>query len=410
MAKHENQNKGGLGRTLMQYPVLVLFFALLFGMFAVDLAVPDKERSEVENTLLQQRPTLSLEGKNSVSAVMTAVNDYVKTYETYVKAQVAGRDGWITLQAGVETLLLQKTQSGGMLLGDSGRMYARDYSLTTDEQKRLPLNTEALCKLAGRWPGKVSIMLVPSASTVYAEDVPAGAPLLDENAMLDDAFAAFEAAGAAVLDLRGTFAQHSGEYLYYNTDHHWTVNGAYYAYRDYCTSQGLIPFDRLAHKTVGVLDFYGTSWAKARTPLAAADIITFYELDNPMQIYKVTQAGGGSVTGANLQPDGEPVGLYNAAQWGQYDKYAAFLYGNNGFSRIMGDGTGKVLVVKDSYANSFVPYLTANYAQIDVVDFRNFASGLDGIIAEQQYDQVLVLYSFAAFRGDIYLSRAGVAG
>lgn len=33
-------------------------------------------------------------------------------------------------------------------------------------------------------------------------------------------------------------------------------------------------------------------------------------------------------------------------------------------------------MVKDSYANSFVPYLTENYAKIGVVDFRNFKYGL----------------------------------
>ena len=403
------KNFGGIGRTLKQYPVLVLFFVLLFGMFAVDLAVPDKARSEVENTSLKQRPTLNLAGKTSIGAVIDAADAYLENYGEYVKAQVAGRDGWISLQAGVETVVLRKTQSGGMLLGADGRMYARDYSLTDTEKTRLPLNTGAVAKLASRWPGKVTVMLVPSASTVYADDVPAGAPLIDENAMLDDAFAAFAAAGAATLDLRGTFAQHSGEYLYYNTDHHWTTLGAYYAYLDYCAAQGLTPFDRSAYEAVEVTGFLGTSWAKARTPFAAQDTITYYQLENPMQIYRV-MAGASSATSANLQPDGQPVGLYNAEQWSQYDKYAAFLHGNNGFSIIQGNGTGKVLVIKDSYANSFVPYLTANYAEIHVVDFRNFASGLDGIIAEYDYDQVLVLYSFASFRGDIYLSRAGVAG
>ena len=53
-----------------------------------------------------------------------------------------------------------------------------------------------------------------------------------------------------------------------------------------------------------------------------------------------------------------------------------FLHGNNGLSRIKGDGTGRILVIKDSYANCFAPYLTANYADIDVVDFRNYNYGL----------------------------------
>ena len=106
----------------------------------------------------------------------------------------------------------------------------------------------------------------------------------------------------------------------------------------------------------------------------------------------------------------ETTSLYDTAKLDVYDKYAMFLHGNNGLSRIKGDGTGRVLVIKDSYANCFVPYLTANYADIDVVDFRNYNSGLDKLIADNDYDQLLVLYSFDSFKSDPYLYRAGVAG
>lgn len=391
-------------KELAAHPALVLFFVFLFGLFFLDLAVPDKDRSELENTTLAQRPTLSLAGKNLAGAA-TAVNDYFTSYSKYVKEQVAGRDGWIGLQAGFETLLFQKTESGGMLLGKNGQMFARTYSLLSGEQKRLPLNTSAVCSLAQRWPGRVTVLLAPAASTIYPEQVPSGAPLLDEDAYLDDAFAAFAGAGASVLDVRDTLRAHSDEYIYYRTDHHWTTTGAYYAYEAYCEAQGLTPFDRAAHTAVEVPNFYGTSYAKARIPFAEADTITYYDLPNRMQVYTVQ--GNGTLA---APADGAATGLYDEAQWAAYDKYAAFLYGNNGFSRIEGDGMGRVLVVKDSYANSFVPYLTANYAVIDVVDFRAYPAGLDSLIAENDYDQVLVLYSFASFKADLYLSRAGLTG
>ena len=57
-----------------------------------------------------------------------------------------------------------------------------------------------------------------------------------------------------------------------------------------------------------------------------------------------------------------------------------------------------------------MPYLTANYAAIDVVDFRNYNYGLDQLIAANDSDQILVLYSYASFTTDPYLYRAGVAG
>ena len=167
-------------------------------------------------------------------------------------------------------------------------------------------------------------------------------------------------------------------------------------------SLSLTPFDPAAHTALTAENFYGTHYSKARTWNAVPDTITYYDLPNSLTIYNVTAAG---------QPaDGQTAGLYDTDKLNVYDKYAMFLHGNNGLSRIEGDGTGRILVIKDSYANCFAPYLTANYAQIDVVDFRNYNYGLDQLIADNDYDQILVLYSFDSFKSDPYLYRAGVAG
>ena len=232
--------------------------------------------------------------------------------------------------------------------------------------------------------------------------MPANAPLLDEDAYLDQLSAAVQAAGGRFVDVRQTLAEHKDEYIYYRTDHHWTSLGAYYAYQQLCGTLSLTPFDPAAHTALTAENFYGTHYSKARTWNAVPDTITYYDLPNSLTIYNVTAAG---------QPaDGQTTGLYDTDKLNVYDKYAMFLHGNNGLSRIEGDGTGRILVIKDSYANCFAPYLTANYAQIDVVDFRNYNYGLDQLIADNDYDQILVLYSFDSFKSDPYLYRAGVAG
>ena len=246
------------------------------------------------------------------------------------------------------------------------------------------------------------VLLAPAASVIYPENVPANAPLLDEDAYLDQLSAAVQAAGGRFVDVRQTLAEHKDEYIYYRTDHHWTSLGAYYAYQQLCGALGLTPFDPAAHTALTAENFYGTHYSKARTWNAVPDTITYYDLPNSLTIYNVTAAG---------QPtDGQTTGLYDTDKLNVYDKYAMFLHGNNGLSRIEGDGTGRILVIKDSYANCFAPYLTANYAQIDVVDFRNYNYGLDQLIADNDYDQILVLYSFDSFKSDPYLYRAGVAG
>ena len=86
-----------------------------------------------------------------------------------------------------------------------------------------------------------------------------------------------------------------------------------------------------------------------------------------------------------------------------------FLHGNNGYSTIEGNGTGSILVIKDSYANCFIPFLTANYAKIGVVDLRNFKSiDPDALMEQEGYNQVLLLYNFQSFKSDgnlVYLNR-----
>ena len=245
-------------------------------------------------------------------------------------------------------------------------------------------------------------MLVPAASAIYPANVPAGAPLLDEDRYLDSLSDAVQTAGGRFVDVRQTLTAHKDEYIYYRTDHHWTSTGAYYAYKQLCDALSLTPFDPSAHTVLAADGFYGTHYSKARTPDAEPDTILYYDLPNALTIY--------SVSGPGQPAEGETTGLYDTAKLDVYDKYAMFLHGNNGLSRIRGDGTGRILVIKDSYANCFVPYLTANYADIDVVDFRNYNYGLDKLIADNAYDQLLVLYSFDSFKSDPYLYRAGVAG
>ena len=381
--------------SLLHYPVLLAFGLFFVGLFLADLITPDRAYSELENTTLSQRPSLS-----SFSA--DGLNKYFTAYTKYVKDQVVGRDAWIGLQSDVETLVLQKEQSGGILLGKEHMMFPRTYGLVSSETRTLPKNTAALEALCQRYPGKVNVMLVPAASDIYPENVPAGAPLLDEDSYLDSLASTVQSAGGRFVDVRQTLRDHKSNYIYYRTDHHWTTLGAYYAYQQLCDELGLTPFDLSAHKALTAENFYGTHYSKARTPNAEPDTITYYDLPNQLTIYNVTGPG---------QPtDGETTGLYDTAKLDVYDKYAMFLHGNNGLSRIKGNGTGRILVVKDSYANCFSPFLTANYADIDVVDFRNYNYGLDSLIAANDYDQILVLYSFDSFKSDQYLYRAGAAG
>ena len=367
-------------------PALILFFVLLFGFAVLNLFWPKRTISELENRRLAQMPAFSWQGLLDGS--------WTAYFGEYLQDQVAFRDLWIDLQSGVNTLALQKVEQGDILLGSDHWMFTKQFG--TPDTTQLMQNAGFAAQFAQRYPGRVTFLLAPSASVIYPENLPAGAPMTDENALLDQVFAAVSPY-ANVIDLREVYTARKDEYLYFRTDHHWTTHGAYIAYEQFCARQGLTPFDTSTHESQEVTGFYGTHYSTTRWWNTRPDTITWYPLDNPMTVY--------TITGDGVFEPAQTTSMVDTAKFDTRDKYGAFLGGNNGYSVIEGDGEGSILVVKDSYANSFIPYLTANYAKIGVVDFRNFAYGLDNTIEKEGYDQILILYNFQTFLTDRYVNR-----
>ena len=372
-------------------PLLAVSALLLLGLTIANLAWPKRDMIELENRKAAQFPVFSVEALWN--------GRWQSEFARWMQDQFLLRDTWINTQRAADEIVFQKAEEDGILLGKDRWMFTKLFTIGDATRQQTAKNVQAVAEFAARYPGKVTFLLAPSASVIYPEALPAGAPMADENALLDDIFAQV-GESAAVIDLREPFTARRDEYLYFKTDHHWTTNGAYRAYEQFCALKGLTPFDRDAHEAVTVADFQGTHYSATRLWNVENDTITYYPLPNQMTIYNITGE-------AQYEPL-KTENLINTDKFATRDKYAAFLDGNNGYSVIEGDGEGSILVVKDSYANSFIPYLTANYKKIGVVDFRSFKYGLDSTIEREGYDEVLILYNFQTFISDtnlIYISR-----
>ena len=176
---------------------------------------------------------------------------------------------------------------------------------------------------------------------------------------------------------------HTNQYLYYRNDHHWTSLGAYVAYLELSDELGYTPISLDSFTRVSVADdFLGTTHSSAGLPFTSFDSIDLYRYEGD-EDYTVEVVMGDTVQKLD--------GLYDLTKLGSKDKYSVFLGGNYSHVRVTKDGDAereKLVIIKDSFANSLLPFLARHY-RILAVDPRYKTGGLQTIANE--VDLALVL-------------------
>lgn len=350
---------------------LCLAFCLLFG--------PKKEFSENENRYLEKMPKFSYK---------TVLNgEYTESLGDWLADHFPMRDFFMGLKTEAEMAGGRREINHIYVAGD-------DYLI---EPYAKPQNTERITDTLVRFYEKikqenvdVSLMLVPTAVTIYQDKLPAYAPPSDQ---METARAIYEATGIPAVDCSGKLSEASGEQLYYRTDHHWTTAGAYQGYLAYCEEKGLSPVqkeDIEARVVTG--EFAGTLYSKVNDYSHKKDEITIYT--NPADELTVTYEDTGEVTDS----------LYNFDYLQEKDKYSMFLSNIHSLVEIENKtaaSDGVLMLIKDSYANSIVPFLAHHYKKIYVFDTRYYKGGPSSFLAEhEEVTDVLLLYNMNTLDGD----------
>ncbi len=183
----------------LHYPVLVVFSLFFIGLFALDMVTPDRSYSELENTTLSQRPALTQ------FTAKGGLNNYFTSYTRYVKDQVFGRDQWISLQSVAETTLLQKGAERRHPAGAKQQMmFPRTYGPAFQRGAHPAQKHRRRGSTVPAVPRQGECTAGPGCIGYYPENVPANAPLLDEDAYLDSLSDAVQAAGGRFVDARQT--------------------------------------------------------------------------------------------------------------------------------------------------------------------------------------------------------------
>lgn len=250
---------------------------------------------------------------------------------------------------------------------------------------------------------RVISLVTPNSGQFYSPtDMHTGSH--DQRAMIDLCYYNM-APDVLTVDAYSKLEKHKNEYLYFRTDHHWTQLGAYYAYTAFCETAGWEAVDLDEFETGSYDRFLGTMYTNTSQYPQSAVL-----RENPDQLHYYLPIAD---TTAAFYADADIGNANNTTYWTyvvndnlpetEYNKYMCFMSGDHPAAMITTDVEGPVcLVLKDSYGNAFLPFLTSHYSRIYVIDPREFnqdgkpSLNLAEYVEEREVDDViLVNYAYA---------------
>ena len=359
----------------------VIFMVLLLGLAGKEALSHQRTYSPVEKRELQTRPEISI----------TKVLDgrFQKKYESYLRDQFPGRDHWVSFQTDME-LFMGKNEIHNVYIGKNHYLLEH-YTEKEFDPQQISKNLQALEKFVGKAKqnADVHVMMVPTKSWVLREKLPAFAPHYKGQKFYDALQQKLEKEDV-LISVEPVLDAHKEEEIYYRTDHHWTTLGAWYAYEQYTKAVGGDLQRAQGKKKFRCIskDFYGTTYAKINYA-RQADKIEIYE---PADKLRVVYNMGEKKTKT----------LYDFSFLKTADQYSVFTGGNQAVLEITGGiKNGKtLLLIKDSFANSILPFLAEDYEKLVVVDLRQLNVSGDRLLEMFSPTDILILYNSAQFAQD----------
>ena len=365
----------------------ILFLAfLLLGLIA-NIAAKDRGFSEKENRVLQERPPISVASYFD--------GRYTAKLETWASDQFVWRDKLISIKTSAD-LTAGRNESNGVYYGKEHYLME---DITVPDEERLERTYTALQAFREKHPKmKMEFLLAPTSANIYKEKLPLFLKTADQDDYINAFFTRTAAMDYKSIDVRPAFAlQKDHVQLYYKTDHHWTTDGAFVAYSVFNSAMELK--DKTSYEPLVVKnDFRGSLASKSGFMNGENDAMSIY-LPADSKTYK-----NSVIVYADTKE--KTTKYYQLDNLDEKDTYTIFGGSNHPLYTMETPVKGgrRLLVIKDSYANSLVPFLTQRYEMVVVVDPRYFYDDIEQIIASNKINEVLFLYNANTFFADDSLS------
>lgn len=347
--------------------IIAVFVLILFGLGLWHLAAPDLELSRAERRKLAQAPELTGESVFS--------GEYMEDLESYLLDQFPLRDGFRTVKAGLRFGLFRQMDNNGIYLYRDS-VCKMDYPL---DEKQLAYGADKLNGLYEQYLQGMNVYYAIVPDKNYFAAAPSGHMHLDYDRLVGTLNAAVE--NMDYIDIFPLLELED----YYRTDAHWKQECIYPVAEALAEAMGvgsaLTPFEDFTANSLE--PFYGVYYGQSALPVRP-DVLTYMTSPD-------TEAA--SVTSAEYMGS-RPV--YHLEGFEGMDGYDLFLSGPQALLTVECPNARtdrELIVFRDSFASSLVPYLTGAYAKITLVDLRYVTTELLGQFVEFTDQDVLFLYS-----------------
>ncbi|MCC8170092.1 MAG: hypothetical protein LIO59_07030 [Oscillospiraceae bacterium] len=374
----------------MKNRIIIAVFALMLCIFAVILICPADEKSaEEENRTLASMPELTKETVFS--------GEFEQDFESFIDDNLGFRSFFTSLNERITSSKGISTPAGRLVYTDTdiGTGTTQKASLlivnktifeifvknTAHEEEYI----EAVNNYAEKLDDDIKLYaaLIP---TQLEFQEPIYANMQDSQKETIDYIYNQLDERVTTVDMYSQLQQHSGEYVYFRSDHHWTPLGAYYGYTAFSQTAGMTPVNKDNFEKNNIPNFLGYLYKQAGAPEIAEDpdTIEWYDTDKDNEIELSMQGF----------ENGEKI-YYNGTL---FDKtkanYNFFLSGDHPLAAITNkkNPTGKtIVIVRDSFANAFAPWIIQNYKTVVLVDPRNYEADFQDVLDEYHPDEVLIM-------------------
>ncbi len=345
--------------------IVFSFLAVIFIFLLGIIFLPKSDFSEEENRALEEFPDFSVES--------LIEGEWTRDFETYLNDHSPLRTFFVSAKSQAQILLGYKEINGVYLAKDD--YYLQKIDATMEDAVK---SIEEMAVFKENNPDKNFVVsIVPSASHVLEDKMPDFATPFDEYEFQQKAA---ELLGESYVDLSDDLSGNEQQ-IYYKNDHHWTSNGAYIGFKEISKSLDLEIEDDYTVTKVSD-SFLGTTYSKGCFFGAVSDEVLRYDLN--------TYDGNYNMYIPEIDTTFDSV--YFDENLEKKDEYLYFLGENRALIEINTDSntSKEITVIKDSIANSFIPFLIPYYDKINVVDLRFFREDLEALMADS--DDILILY------------------